>query len=279
MLDNEEPSINELEFSLKHDADTLLSRSDVNVLSSADVNLIKLVLCSGLYPNIAISDSANYARKLSEQAFHTNSKKFLSMHPTSVFSYSPESIQPAPPWNQASSMDGKEENLANLHGRIENKELLCYLQLLETNKPYLTNVFRIHGLHSCLLFARSIDINHDMTHFVVDNWLHLHIPNSEEAQNCLVLGNWLQHAWNYVIEESLKHAKIQSEMALLPITKTDVQRSIWLTSTAIPKALRRVQREWNQIVTGEIRDLDAVDVSGVSLFVMPSLYYLPLHLK
>jgi hypothetical protein len=72
---DDEPSINELEFSIKHDAEDLLRRTDVDALTATDINLIKLILCSGLYPNIAISDEANYARKLQEQAFHTSSKK------------------------------------------------------------------------------------------------------------------------------------------------------------------------------------------------------------
>jgi hypothetical protein len=272
LTDAEEPSINELEFSLKHDADVLLSRSDVSVLSSSDVNLIKLVLCSGLYPNISISDSANYARKLSEQTFHTSSKKFLSMHPTSVFSYNPEAIQPVPPSNSASEI--KEDTLSSLHGRVENKELLCYLQLLETTKPYLTNAFRIHGLHACLLFARTIDINHSMDHFVVDDWLHLSIPKAGEAQNCIVLGNWLQHAWKYVVEEDLKQAKIQAEMSLLPKSKTETEKTVWASSTAIPKCLRRVHREWQEIVDGRISDLDAVDVSvRLGEFLMVSVDY------
>jgi hypothetical protein len=72
---DDEPSINELEFSIKHDAAELLKRTDVDTITASDLNLIKLILCSGLYPNIAISDEANYARKLQEQAFHTSNKR------------------------------------------------------------------------------------------------------------------------------------------------------------------------------------------------------------
>ena len=58
--DEGEPSIQELEFSLKHDANDLLNKSDIDALSIKDINLIKLILCSGLYPNMSISDEANY---------------------------------------------------------------------------------------------------------------------------------------------------------------------------------------------------------------------------
>ena len=65
----------ELEFSLKHNAEDLLNKSDVSSLTIKEINLIKLLLCSGLYPNIAIADEANYYRKLQEQTFHTSSKR------------------------------------------------------------------------------------------------------------------------------------------------------------------------------------------------------------
>jgi hypothetical protein len=74
-LEDDEPSVNELEFSLKHNPEDLLNKSDILALSIKEINLIKLLLCSGLYPNIAIADEANYYRKLQEQAFHTCSKR------------------------------------------------------------------------------------------------------------------------------------------------------------------------------------------------------------
>ena len=75
-LENDEPTVNELEFSLKHNAEDLLNKSDIAALSIKEINLIKLLLCSGLYPNIAIADEANYYRKLQEQTFHTSSKRY-----------------------------------------------------------------------------------------------------------------------------------------------------------------------------------------------------------
>lgn len=75
-LEDDEPSVNELEFSLKHNPEDLLNKSDILALSIKEINLIKLLICSGLYPNIAIADEANYYRKLNEQAFHTSSKRY-----------------------------------------------------------------------------------------------------------------------------------------------------------------------------------------------------------
>lgn len=77
-LDVTELNVNELEFSLKHGSnpnDLLNKFSDVNTLSSRELNLLKLILCSGLYPNFAIADEHNAMKKLSEQVFHTRHKK------------------------------------------------------------------------------------------------------------------------------------------------------------------------------------------------------------
>jgi len=124
------------------------------------------------------------------------------MHPTSVFSFRPEIIQPLPPEDPMDTQ-GK-ETLKNIRGSVRNQENLCYLQLLETNKPYLLNVFRSHGLHTCLLFSRTIDISPDMTHLVIDNWLHLHIFDSLDAQKVLIISSWLRHVWQVAIDNHLK---------------------------------------------------------------------------
>jgi len=53
-------------------------------------------------------------------------------------------------------LEGEEkETLANLHPRIVNKEMLCFMNLLETTKPYLMNVLRVPAGHACILFAKS----------------------------------------------------------------------------------------------------------------------------
>lgn len=106
-------SVDALEFSLKHDAKELLERSDVENLTERDVNLLKLVVCSGLYPHLAVPDEANHVRRATEQAFHTKGKRyrrrrpntcrcnkltsfhrFVNMHPTSVFCSKFELVQP-----------------------------------------------------------------------------------------------------------------------------------------------------------------------------------------
>jgi hypothetical protein len=66
-LDLESMTINELEFSIASDAKELYQTSDMSGLKARDINCIKLILASALYPNFAIADEANYSKRLSEQ--------------------------------------------------------------------------------------------------------------------------------------------------------------------------------------------------------------------
>jgi hypothetical protein len=45
------------------------------------------------------------------------------------------------------------------------------VQLLETRRPYLTDVIRCPGLQTALLLARRIDLPRDMDKILVDQWL------------------------------------------------------------------------------------------------------------
>ncbi|KAI9091260.1 P-loop containing nucleoside triphosphate hydrolase protein [Phlyctochytrium arcticum] len=227
-------SVDALEFSLKHNATDLLNQSDVENLSDRDVNLLKLIICSGLYPHLASPDEANHARKLTDQVFHTRSKRFVSMHPASVFTSKPELIQPKfEEYTKQHSVDG-EETLATLHARTHVKEILCYLELLETTKPYLMNVVRVPALAGCLLFGNnskyhtcapgierfviwtSVDVSPDLLHIIVDEWLHISFGNKETAQKVLVISNYLRVSWDAIIRQKLELVNLKLSRKLRP---------------------------------------------------------------
>jgi hypothetical protein len=65
--------IRDLEFSLSNDLDTLRSRNK-DQMSSSTVDLIKLIICSGLYPQFAFPDEHNPYRKSNELVFHTQGR-------------------------------------------------------------------------------------------------------------------------------------------------------------------------------------------------------------
>lgn len=45
--------------------------------------LLKLIIVSGFYPQIAIADEFNYCKGGAQQFFHTHLKPFISIHPNS----------------------------------------------------------------------------------------------------------------------------------------------------------------------------------------------------
>lgn len=127
--------------------------------SKRDINILKLIVAAGLYPNVAISDDANYARPISEHVYHSKMKRFLTfdirflhIQPNSVFAFSPELID-GQLVDATVSTDA--DNLDSLHGRVVCKELLCFQQLLETTKPFIVNATRVGALHLCLILAKS----------------------------------------------------------------------------------------------------------------------------
>ncbi|NWY08210.1 DHX34 helicase, partial [Nothoprocta ornata] len=81
--------IQDVKFKLRHDVEQLQAAAGA-ALSPAQLALLQLVLCRGLYPQLALPDPLNSGRKDSDQIFHTRSKQGLVLHPTCVFAASPE---------------------------------------------------------------------------------------------------------------------------------------------------------------------------------------------
>jgi len=172
--DNEEQvesntlSLHEIEFELNNDANLLQENSDISNLTSSDKNLLKIIMCCGLYPNLAIADSANPMRKDNEQIFHTKNKSFIFMHPSSIYYSQPELLHSKyeDRVNVNNEKEGEDENeekkektkfntLDSFRNDMVITELLCYQSLLETQRPYLVNVVRIPALQACLLFSKK----------------------------------------------------------------------------------------------------------------------------
>ena len=70
LVEKEAPSdIRDLEFSMANNIKNLKSRAAL--FSTRNVDLIKLILCSALYPQLAVGDEHNPYRKSNELLFHT----------------------------------------------------------------------------------------------------------------------------------------------------------------------------------------------------------------
>ncbi|XP_071372596.1 probable ATP-dependent RNA helicase DHX34 [Centroberyx affinis] len=181
--------IQEVKFKLRHNVSELQEAANISQdLSSRQQALLKLLLCRGLYPQLALPDEHNSTRKDSEQVFHTRNKQGVVIHPTSVFASDPEVLH---------SLSLSVSNLPAAPERRDSSrhQLLAFVTLLETNKPYLSNCVRVPALQALLLVANSVDCNADCTRLVVDGWLELELRDAEGALKVLSTALTLRADW------------------------------------------------------------------------------------
>ncbi|XP_036029516.1 probable ATP-dependent RNA helicase DHX34 [Onychomys torridus] len=194
--------IQDVKFKLRHNLDQLqAAASSAQDLTRDQLALLKLVLGRGLYPQLAVPDAFNSGRKDSDQIFHTQAKQGTVLHPTCVFANSPEVLhtqEQEAAGGEGRSQDGKDQ-MSCKH------QLLAFVSLLETNKPYLVNCVRIPALQSLLLFSRSIDTNGDCSRLVADSWLELQLTDSESAVRLLATSLRLRARWESALDRQLAH--------------------------------------------------------------------------
>ena len=96
------------------------------------------------------------------------------MHPTSIFSYDPDILQPVD--------DGLIKDKLRYSTR---HQLLIYVNLFETNKAYFMNCMRVSALQNLLLYGKSLDTNVDCSRILCDDWLEIRFLEPESAQKIL----------------------------------------------------------------------------------------------
>uniref|UniRef100_G3U5S1 Probable ATP-dependent RNA helicase DHX34 n=1 Tax=Loxodonta africana TaxID=9785 RepID=G3U5S1_LOXAF len=134
--------IQDVKFKLRHNLEQLqAAASSAQDLSRDQMALLKLVLGRGLYPQLAVPDPFNSGCKDSDQIFHTQTKQGTVLHPTCVFAGSPEVLHTQEPESRAS--DGSRDDKDKMSSK---HQLLTFVSLLETNKPYLVNCVRVPAL-------------------------------------------------------------------------------------------------------------------------------------
>ncbi|KAE8585553.1 hypothetical protein XENTR_v10021352 [Xenopus tropicalis] len=171
--------IQDVKFKLRHNIHELHASSSTGQdLSSQEVSLLKLIVCHGLYPQLGVPDSFNSCRKDSDQVFHTKNKQGVVLHPTCVFSCNPELLQ-------VNSEEESAGNESGNKGQSSRHQIVAFVSLLETNKPYLVNCVRLSALQGFLLLARCIDTSADCCRIVCDKWMEMNVDNPESAL-CLI---------------------------------------------------------------------------------------------
>ncbi|XP_037010998.2 probable ATP-dependent RNA helicase DHX34 [Artibeus jamaicensis] len=191
--------IQDVKFKLRHNLEQLqAAASSAQALTGDQLALLKLVLGRGLYPQLAVPDPFNSGRKDSDQIFHTQAKQGTVLHPTCVFANSPEVLHTKEPETRAG--EGSRDDRDRMSSR---HQLLTFVSLLETNKPYLVNCVRIPALQSLLLFSRALDTNGDCSRLVADGWLELQLADSEGAVRLLAASLRLRARWESALDQQL----------------------------------------------------------------------------
>ena len=163
-IDDNEVDAKDIDFRLRNDSSRvrqLLESSQA--VSYTDVTMLKLIMASGLYPQLAIADEFNNYKGGSDQLFHTRVKPFNVLHPNSFFSAHPEVLQ-------VEGLDIVQlPGFTTKHPASSKHQVLVYLSLLETTKPYLTASLRMPSLPTLLLFSHNLDTNTAMDRVVADS--------------------------------------------------------------------------------------------------------------
>ncbi|SAM06090.1 hypothetical protein [Absidia glauca] len=190
-----EVDIRALEFSLGNNVNQLQRRGTLDLKhDDRTIQLLKLIVCSALYPQFSIGDPHNPHRKSDELIFHTPVASFLSLHPTSTLAHHPD-------WVREPGEKVRKDDLQAEQG-IQN-QLVCYLQLLETSKPYLLNLTRTPGIQTLLLYAKKLDTNEDCSVIVADAFYLIKFKTSAVAQYVLLLASKLRNALERLFNQKL----------------------------------------------------------------------------
>ncbi|KAH6922678.1 hypothetical protein HPB50_017630 [Hyalomma asiaticum] len=179
--EDEQVDIKDVEFRLQQDptlVQEFLRRS--RSFGFHDLSLMKLILCSGVYPQIAISDDHNSYKRDSDQLFHTKGKGFVVLHPNSVLALHAEVLR-------LDDMDVL--TVPNFRSNLPvsaKHQVVAFMSLLETTKPYLLNCLRVQCVQMLLLVSSAIDSSMTMSRLVFDEFVEVTFPDPDEALQLLL---------------------------------------------------------------------------------------------
>lgn len=173
---------------------------NASATSGYDIIMLKLILMSGLYPKIAISDEFNHLKSMNEQFFHTKSKPYISMHPMSYFAKNYQELNIS-----GSDVIEKTGLYKSKCPLSSNHQIVCYLSILETTKPYLMNSIRMPAAQTLLLFAQEIDCNLTFSRIIFDSWLAIDFPFPESGIILVAKAAKLRKRWNQLLTLKLEN--------------------------------------------------------------------------
>lgn len=261
--DNEDDGMDmkDVDFRMRNDAGTvrqLLNAS--SAISYKDLSMLKLILTSGLYPQVAISDEFNSFKGGQDQIFHTRVKPFNVLHPNNIFASQPEVL--ALDRMSIVTVPG----FTTKHPASSGHQVLVYLSLLETIKPYLMASMRMPALPALLLFSHSLDCSSDFSRIICDSWLEVNFAVAQDAQDQMLAAVRLRRLWEELLQMKLTDTSAQvrddsKHRAVQAALETRLSRGLveFIHNKTVFSMKRLLAADIKVAYVGPGRNMDCVD--------------------
>ncbi|XP_044260161.1 probable ATP-dependent RNA helicase DHX34 [Tribolium madens] len=198
--EEEKTDLRDVEFRITNDFTRLQKLlNEASADSYKDLILLKLILTSGLYPQIAVEDEFNSSKTVSERLYHTKNKNYVFLRPLSYFATNPEVLE-----LHNDDIEVPPPGYFSKRPISKKHQLLVYQTILETKKVYLVNTMRMPAIQTLILFSKTIASNKTLTKFVFDDFLLLDVPFYGQGKTLLMRGLKLRHKWKRELESKLK---------------------------------------------------------------------------
>lgn len=203
--------LRDIEFKITNDykkMEKLLLESSAD--SYKDLMMLKIVLASGLYPQIAIEDEHNTSKTVNEKLYHTKNKHYVFLRPMSIFTLYPDILDlhnddveiPPPGYFSKRPISKKHQ-------------ILMYQSILKTKKIYLVNVMRMPALQTLLLLSKTIATNATLTKFIFDDFISVDVPYVGQGKSLLKTALDLRKKWFNHLEAKLNDYKLEDDPDLI----------------------------------------------------------------
>lgn len=105
-------------------------------------------------------------------------------------------------------------------------QLLVYVSLLETNKAFLMNSFRVPAAQTMLLFANALDTNADFSVIACDDFVELKFADAMAGQKLLARTVLLRKQWNQLLEMKLQLSREDVDVLEIIAEATVLENSL-----------------------------------------------------
>jgi hypothetical protein len=154
--------------------------------------LLQALLALSLYPNVALPDARNAARREGDARFATRGAADVALHPSSVLAFS-SSSQEGPPGAAAATA-------------APEAHVYVYGELLDTHRPFILNVTRLPAAALLLAGAARVEADASGACALVDGWALLRFATAAHGAAALTTAAALRDDIGALLAAALRRA-------------------------------------------------------------------------